>query len=160
MIVKRERLYSKNQTGRRMYWLARRFSGDISKALIRRNGRVQKLTDLSLGEVYDVVRSIPYRRDDKPVEVVARPLHILAGAGSGADCKKKSIILGAWLHETNKSRAEPIRWRFVGVSSLRSRRIHHVLPQIKIDGEYKNVDATYPKNKIFDRKKYTAMEVL
>ena len=160
MIVKRERLYSKNQTGRRMYWLARRFSGDIAKALVRRSGSVKRMVDLSLAEMYDVVRSIPYRRDDKPVEVVARPLHILAGAGGGADCKKKAIILGAWLHETNKSRAEPIHWRFVGVSSLKSRRIHHVLPQIKIDGEYKNVDATYPKNKIFDRKKYTAMEVL
>lgn len=105
-----------------------------------------------------MVRKIPYRRDDSPIEVVARPKYLIERAAGGLDCKKKAVLLGAWL---NANGFQPLKdWRFVAMSSKPSGQIHHVFPQVNMAGEWKNADATYRYMRLMQRKKATAMEVL
>ena len=150
----REALRDKRQTGRRMYSLARRFSGDLHE--IYHDGK--SLADHSLQEMFNLVKELPYRRDDAPIEIVARPRYIVKMADGGIDCKKKAVMLGAWC-QVNGFRA-PGQWRFVSVSHRPDKVIHHVFPQIKLQGYWKNIDATYPEYKLFGVKKVTAFEEL
>lgn len=97
---------------------------------------------------YDRVKSIPYRSDDelfpeepgRVVEVVARPSYLLNRRMFPAlDCKKKSILCGAWAAANGRP------FCFLAVSQIPSKQIHHVLPVIDFDGRGFNMtDATFP----------------
>lgn len=157
MRVHTEPLHARSLTGRRMYALSR-FSGDLGRVYVRRQRRPVALAKLPLTEYHDFVRRIPYRRDDKPVEVVSRPKYILQCAGGGADCKKKAILLGAWFQARG---LRPLRqWRFIAVSKRPDREIHHVLPQVLVSGVWRNADATYKYMRLYQPQRVTAMEVL
>jgi len=98
------------------------------------------------------VADMPYRCDDdlfpedprKIVEVVARPAHLLnSSIFPGLDCKKKSVLLGAW------SAANGRPFRFLAVSERPDGKIHHVFPDIDLLGRgWTSADATFQKNKI------------
>jgi len=147
-------LRDKRQTGREMYRLAGRFSGDLDAVKVRRGTRLRPLSTFSLPEIFDFVKSLPYRRDTRPIEVVGRPRTLLLGANAGLDCKKKSVIMGAWLHRNR------LPYRFMSVSTRPNRAIHHVFPQVRIDGTWLNLDATYSRYRPFQVKRVTAAEVL
>jgi hypothetical protein len=154
---KTEPLHDRRQTGRRMYALAA-LSGDLSSIYIHDKSRPVPLSRLPLPRFYNLVRRIPYRRDDNPVEVVARPKYLIERARGGLDCKKKAVLLGAWF---NANGYRPLKdWRFVAMSSKPSGSIHHVFPQINLSGEWRNADATYKYMRLLQPKRVTSFEVL
>lgn len=156
-----ERLFDKEQTGRRMYGLISRYAGDISRTYIKKNGRLVPLSSLPLIDYYNVVKNLPYKRDIKPVEVVARPRILLQGDFSGLDCKKKAVLIGSWLHKNGKRKIPGFRgWRLISVSTRPDKKIHHVFPQVNISGKWLNLDATYSDYKPFQKKVVTRAEVL
>lgn len=154
MIQERKALYSKDQTSRRMYQLIDRFYNDLKRFKVRKGKKTVPLPSLTVREFFYYVRSIPYRQDKKPIEVISRPYHILRHRFVGMDCKKKGILLGSFL------KLKKIPFRLIGSSKRVSGRIHHVYPQIFINGNWKNYDATYSHYKPFQKKQVTNYEVL
>lgn len=149
-----EPLISKDQTGKEMHRIIRNYSADLNDVFVKRNGRLVPLTRLSVFEMFDIVRKIPYRRDIHNIEVVARPFKIIHESPCGMDCKKKSILMASFCKENG------IPFRLIASSRRRDRRIHHVFPQGKLNGAYRNLDATYPEYRPFEVKDVTAAEVL
>lgn len=144
-------LDSKDQTGKEMYRLIDQYSGDIDFIHTRQG---VPLSSLNLFEYFDFVKNIPYRRDIQGIEVVSRPAKIIDNKSVGMDCKKKSILISAYL----KNRGIP--FRLIASSKRPDKRIHHVFPQMKIDGRWHNMDATYSEYKPLELKKVTKAEVL
>lgn len=147
-------LSDKSQTGKEMYYLIKMYYDDLSKLFVKINGKCMPLMDLSLKQFYNFVSKIPYRKDQKPIEVVSRPKHIIKLRKIGMDCKKKGILIGSFLRGNRK------RYRLVTSSKKINKRIHHVFPQMKIGRKWYNVDATYPHYKLFQPKAVTNFEVL
>jgi hypothetical protein len=139
------------QTARKMHALVERYYRDLD--FVELNG--QSVGELALEKFFDLVKNIEYQLDPEPLEVVARPYYIFKYRSHGMDCKKKSILIGAWCRMNN------IQYRFMGSSNRPDGDIHHVFPMAKIGGRWRVVDATYPENRLFEPKKnVTALEVL
>lgn len=154
MNIQRRRLLSKDQTGREMHRLISLYFSDLNNIKCWYGNKLTPFSSLPIEQAYNFVRKIPYRRDTKPIEVIARPREIMRFRNLGVDCKKKAILLASYL----RSRGLP--YRLVASSRLPSGRIHHVFPQILFWGTWLNFDATYPHYKPFRRKAVTNMEVL
>lgn len=154
MIIIKQPLKSKNQTGREMYKIINRTADDLDNIYFGSNGRRVSAAALPLVEYFNYVKNIPYRRDPKPREIIARPLHIANFQNLGADCKKKSIMIAAWLKRNN------IPFRFIASSRRKDKRVHHVFPQGRIAGQWVNLDATYKRNRIAMPRIDTKQEVL
>jgi hypothetical protein len=154
MLEMREPLYDKNQTGNRIKELCRRFYSDLSSIYLEKNGQQIPLSSLTLKEFFNFVRNIPYRQDKKPIEIVARPYHILRHKSLGMDCKKKSVLLGAFCEY------QGIPYRFIASSRRADKQVHHVFPQAQVNGRFVNVDATYPEYSYGQKKNVTYAEVL
>lgn len=152
MVTVRE-LRDKEQTGREMYTLAQRFADDLDEFVLE-DDPARTLSRATLPEYFSIVRSIPFRKDTNGVEVVTRPFHLFSGPWRGWDCKKKSIAMAAYLQKRG------IPWRYLSVSKRPDGEIHHVLVQAKIKGQWRDVDATYPDNQLFEHQPWTAKEVL
>jgi hypothetical protein len=153
-MITSKRLKSKDQTGNEMHRLISVYCNDLDHVMIFRRGMLTPFSSLPLNEAYEFVRRIPYRKDRKPIEVVARPAEIIRQKDNGMDCKKKAIVLSAYL------RRRGLPYRLIASSRLPSRRIHHVFPQLGFNGQWLNFDATYPNYRPFERKQVTKMEVL
>lgn len=154
MFVTTRRLLSKNQTGKDMYRLIETYSSDLDNVKIWRLGRLIPFSSIPLYDAFDYVRRIPYKRDEKPIEVLMRPSEILRNKNFGMDCKKKAILISSYL------RNRGIPYRLVASSRLSNRRIHHVFPQMLFRCEWLNFDATYPHYRPFESKRVTKSEVL
>lgn len=147
----REPLYDKDQTGDRMYDLVIRFARDLESVMVGD----RSASDLTIEEFFDFVRRLPYRRDTRPIEIVARPYYIISRMSSGLDCKKKGILIAAWAECNN------VPWRFIASSIRKDGRKHHVFPQLYIRGKWRNVDATYPEYRLYGSKSnLTSAEIL
>lgn len=144
------KLQTKDQTAREMYRLVDRYAGDL--AAFDAGGL--SLPALSLPQYYAAIRAIPYRQDARGIEVVTRPYLMLTAPGRGWDCKKKAIAIASWLKLHN------IPYRFAAVSNRPSGEIHHVIVQAYIDNAWEDIDATYPRNQLFEREPWTAVEPL
>lgn len=126
-----------------MYRLIEKFHRDLGA-----------LAALSPEEFFNLVRLIPYRRDERGREVVARP-GLLLKEFPALDCKKKAILICAW------ARCNGIPFRLVACSERPDKKIHHVFPQIRVSGKVRNLDATYAKYRIGQKKdRVTRAEVL
>lgn len=154
MVQERIRLFDKIQTSQAMYNLVEKFFRDLDKFYVKKNGKTVPVKELTIKEFHNLVRTLPYRQDFKPIEVVARPKHLFKHRSLGLDCKKKGILIGSFL------KLNHIPYRFVGSSNRQTRRIHHVFPQAFISGKWRNVDATYNHYEPFTKKRVTAYEVL
>jgi len=143
-------LNSKDQTGVEMYRLIDQYSGDIDR--IKVNGK--PLSSLNMFEYFDFVKNIPYRKEIKAIEVVGRPEKIIQSRKSGMDCKKKSILISSYLKKRN------IPFRLIASSKREDKRIHHVFPQMCINGKWYNMDATYNHYNPLELKQVTRAEVL
>lgn len=132
-----EELRDRVQTGREIAWLARNYWPDLDES-----GDLDK----PLPDYYRKVKSIPYQEDGRD-EVVARPKFLMDRTNFPAlDCKKKAVLISSWLE------AHGIPWRLVTTSELPSKEIHHIFPQMEIDGEWYPVDATYPEYDLWEPK--------
>lgn len=156
MKVSTERLYNKNQTARGMKFLINKYFRDLDNYYVVKNGLKFPLLDLSLEDFFNYVRKLPYKRDEKPIEKIARPKYIIENAlsGNGIDCKKKAILISSFL----KARKMP--YRLIASSNQQDKRIHHVFPQVKIKNTWLNCDATYNHDRLFRPKNVTKYEVL
>jgi hypothetical protein len=153
MPVITELLKDKEQTGKRMHQMIERFHSDLMQ--IKEPGKRTPIGAYTLQNFFSFVALTPYRRDKKYSEVVARP-KILLGQEfkSGIDCKKKAVVVSSWL------KLHSIPYRLIACSTRKDKRIHHVFPQAKINGEWKNLDATYRHYRPYQSKRVTAWEVL
>lgn len=149
-----KRLRTKNQTGKEMHRLIKQYATDLDNIFVRVNGRMIPFSSLTIEQAFEAVRKMPYRRDVKPTEVVARPEIIMRNSPLGIDCKKKAILLSAYM----KRRGLP--FRLIASSKKRNRRIHHVFPQMNVAGKWHNMDATYSHYRPFQLKNVTRAEVL
>jgi hypothetical protein len=154
MIVFRQPLISKNQTGREMYRMINGTAQDLKGIFFNVNGKKVSADKLPLVSWFNYVKNIPYRRDPKPREIIARPKHIVNFESLGADCKKKSLLMAAWL-KNNK-----IPFRFIASSKRPDKKIHHVFPEGKIADQWIPLDATYKTNSIGMNREDTKREVL
>src|SRR3954465_1559540 len=117
MIIHRAPLLGKEQTAASMYRMVDLYADDLQGAARR-----------PLRSFHRRVAQMPYRRDPAGVEVVARPKWgAWLAARRGIDCKKKAVIMAAWL------KLHHIPFRFIGSSSQKvlfgKPKIHHVFPQ-------------------------------
>lgn len=145
-----EPLNDKKLTANRIRELIKKYYNDLSYILLDKT----PLKKLSLKEFYTLVKEIPYRKDTKPIEVISRPKHILNLVHLGMDCKKKTILIGSYLY-INK-----IPFKLVGSSTRPDKKIHHIYVMAKIKGSWKNIDATYNDNTLFEKKNNTKTEIL
>ena len=149
-----EPLFDKAQTAQRIKAIVDEYAGDLEKCLIVRNGRNVPLSALPLKEFFDFVREIPYRRDKKPIEIVSRPYYIVKHLSLGYDCKKKAVLMASYC------KLNSIPFRFIGSSQRKDGKIHHIFVQGLFNGQWLNLDATYPDYKLFESKEITNAEVL
>lgn len=154
MHISVKKLRTKDQTGDGMRRMIRNYSNDLDNIFVRVNGKMVPFSSLSIQQAFEAVRRMPYRRDTKPTEVIARPGIIARNAPAGIDCKKKAILLAAYM----KRRGIP--YRLVASSKKKNRRIHHVFPQANLGGVWHNLDATYSHYRPFEKKLVTRAEVL
>ena len=156
MPVISENLYDKKQTIKRMFEICRKYHGDLNDIFISYRGKNIALSDLPLQDFFNFVKSIPFLRDDDPVEIVARPKIIIENylSGIGKDCKKAAVLIGSYLE------AKKIPWRLATISTNKNKQIHHIFPQADFynNGEYLNLDATYNYMKMFGEKEVTRVE--
>lgn len=154
MVQERIPLKNKSQTAEKMYYLIDKYFQDLKNVFVKVNGRIKPVYTLTVREFHNVIRNIPYRQDNKPIEVIARPKYLLKHRFMGLDCKKKGVLIGAFL------RLKKVPYRLVGSSIKKSGRIHHVYPQGNFAGNWLNVDATYQHYRPFTKKRATNIELL
>lgn len=145
MPIKTVPLHSKDQTIKAMFDLCYRYNTDLTGIYIDGN----PLCSISLQKFYDYLRSYPYRKDNLPNEVIARPYR--AVQLPSLDCKKKTVLMGCY------ALYNKIPFRFCVVSQRPDKEFHHIFPELKI-GSWQTFDATYPHYYIGMHKKYTAIE--
>ena len=85
---------------------------------------------LSLQEVFDVIKSLPFRPDPDEAEVLMRPLYTMSMQGCGGDCDDKSIALASYCRLLN------IPYQFVAVRAQGKKVLHHVYLRCYIKNAY------------------------
>jgi len=135
MPVKVSPLLSRDQSGRAIYRQAKNF-GDLKGGL-----------ETTLRDWFDFVKALPYEENPPGTEIVKRPAFVLREQETPIDCKQKAVLMGAWLE------AHGIPWRLAAVSERKDKQIHHVMIQAKIEGRWKNIDATYSDFELFEPKR-------
>ena len=129
------------ETGRRIYALAREFSGDL--------GEMSKWDFL---QFWDFVRQIPYIDDPTLLktpshELIARPAHLLNPRIFPAlDCKKKTTLILAYCF------ANGIPALAIASSENGTGEIHHVFPLVFIGGLWRSADPTFPEYEFGQKK--------
>lgn len=93
---------------------------------------------LSPLEIFEKVKSIPYRYDPEPVEFLQRPYYTMSVTGPGGDCDDKAICIASW------AKLNGYPYRFVVVGSPSSPDPSHVFAEVAFDGEnFIPMDVTY-----------------
>jgi len=129
MPIREITLNDRSQTGESMYRMAEHWK-DLGT-----------LADKSFDEFFEFVKNIPYKEDGEK-EVTARPKFLLdTSMFPFLDCKKKAVLIGAWLNANKYIPSED--WRFVAVAENEEEEIEHVFSQVKINDKWHNFDATY-----------------
>lgn len=147
-------LFDKIQTGHNMKYLIEKYHTDLNNIMVKKGNETIPISRLSLREFFMLIKTIPYRKDEKPVEVVARPWYIWKHRDVGMDCKKKAIMIGSYL------KLHSLPFRLMTTSNRPNRQIHHIFPQLRIGNNWHNIDATYKWNDMGDVKKVTNFEVI
>lgn len=121
------------QTGRRMRWLVNNYYLDMAL-----------YASLSIQEIFDLVKKLPFRPDPQNNELVKRPKFTMERTGPGGDCDDKSICIAAW------AKLNSIKWDFVAVGRKRPGKwripLTHVFVRLYYPNNALNIDATYSTN--------------
>lgn len=151
-----EPLKDAKQTAAKIADLIRKYSGDLHLISIETPAGRKRLDELTLLQFFNFAKNIPYKLDEKPVEVVGRPYRLLSDRLGGLDCKKKTCLCGSFLNQQIKKRSRLIQgFQLVGSSDRADRRIHHIFTKAKIKGRWRVVDSTYARNRLFGNKAHT-----
>jgi len=111
---------------------------------------MSKFYENSIYEVFDYIsKSVRYVKDPKNTELVMRPGLTLKRMSG--DCDDKTVLFLAWLKLKKIPRGYSI------VSDSDDKNYHHIFPFCynKFSGMIVDLDATYPKNKIANSKKWS-----
>ncbi len=104
---------------------------------------------MSLSEVFDIVKSLPFRDDPPEEETLMRPLYTMNGMGSGGDCDDKSIALASYCKIVG------IPYRFIAVRRWDYPCLHHVFVECYIANRWVHADPTYRFNTLgHEREQY------
>lgn len=122
---------------------------------------------LTLPEVYDIIKNIPFREDLLQKETLMRPLLTMTRRGWGGDCDDKCIALASWCY-LNGGRAnmgEPGKnnydWRFVAVRRSDMPKLHHVLCEIYLyNYGFIHADPTYSFNTLGQPREHYEQRVI
>jgi hypothetical protein len=135
-----KKLKDVHQTGAEMVRLVKTYHEDVAP-----------FDNLTLSEYYSLIKKIPYRLDPQTMEYVQRPKYSIGSwqLNTPCDCDDKAICIGAWLYRKG------IPFQFLAVSLRADKKLHHATLRAKINGEWKIIDATYPKNVLFKTKPIT-----
>ena len=148
MQYNRQPLKDRHETARRIKHLIETYYTDLHNVFYKDGYRTRPVTDLTLQQYFDLVKNIPYRRDPKPFEIVARPYYLFKHRDLGLDCKKKSVLCGAFIRMKN------FKYRAIGSSSREDLKVHHIYMQLYDTKKkaWRNVDATYPDYVLYEEK--------
>lgn len=94
-----------------------------------------------LEKFFGYVKNLPYRRDPKNMESIARPALTMQDAFPWRDCDDKAILLGAWCASNF------VPFRFVASSKRPDKVLHHVYLEAR-GAKPIILDATYSHNKL------------
>lgn len=116
-------------TGAIMHWCARTYAVDMAP-----------WASLSVLEVYDRIKALPFRADPIDMETVQRPFYTMNSTGYGGDCDDKCVCMAAYciLHG--------IPYRFVALRRPDRKDLHHVALELYINHRWVFVDPTYAFN--------------
>ncbi|MGB7569576.1 MAG: hypothetical protein WBM07_17060 [Chitinivibrionales bacterium] len=142
-------LTSCRQTAKRISELVNKFAGDLNLIRVKWQNKNRSLASLDLMQFYDFVKSMPFKPDEKPIEVIARPYFLASKYFNGRDCKKATILMASYL------KLKKIPFQLVGSSNRPTQEIHHIFTRGFIGGKFRDIDATYPENRIFVKKHNT-----
>lgn len=148
MHVSTTKLIDARQTGKAMHKLVSQFYHDMDPYV-----------GLSVQEMFDKIKNIPFNPDPEKIEVVKRPFYTMHQIGPGGDCDDKSIAMASFA----KLRGIPYRFIGVGRKNPKYKKIllTHVFIQLYLDSEWVNADCTYSFNLLGKvRQDYDRIEVL
>jgi hypothetical protein len=158
MSISIEHLNNRKQTAKKMKKIANVSSNDLNEMFIKKNNNLKKLSNLSFLDFFNFVKNIPYKKDNRPVELLTRAKRIneVIDKTGGLDCKKKAILIAAWIINNMGDK----NYRFIGSSNRQDKKITHVYPEILLGNIWYPVDATYKKNKPFIKNGITKAIIL
>ena len=107
---------------------------------------------LSVLEMYDVIKAIPFREDPEEMETLQRPFYTMNSMGAGGDCDDKCIALASYCILHN------IGYRFVALRRPDKKDLHHVAMELYILNRWVFTDPTYSFN-VFGREPFYAERV-
>jgi transglutaminase-like putative cysteine protease len=97
---------------------------------------------LSLPQIFDKIKSLPYRPDPIEEEVLMRPRFTMNNQGSGGDCDDKAIALASY------AKCVGIPYRFIAVRKDSMPVLHHVYTELYVNGQWIWADCTYAFNNL------------
>ena len=97
---------------------------------------------LSLIEMFNRVKNLPYRPDPVDIETLMRPSYTMAMSGSGGDCDCKAITLASY------AKLHSIPYRFVAIRRPGRKNLHHVALELYVSNRWLFCDPTYSFNVI------------
>lgn len=131
--IKVVNLKGARQTGKAMHKMAKQYASDMAP-----------WAHLSLIEIFDTLKALPYYPDPQNNELVKRPYYTMVGVYAGGDCDDKAVALASW------AILNGIPYRFIGVGRRTNSNIKinltHVYPMVYINSDWIIADATYNHN--------------
>lgn len=110
---------------------------------------------LSLPDVFDLIKRIPFRPDPPDRELLQRPYYTMNHFGFGGDCDDKAICLACYCDLVG------IGYRFVAVRRPDRDSLHHVFTELYIGDKWISADATYPFNSLgCERERYSERVII
>lgn len=103
---------------------------------------------LTLPDIFDTIKAIPFRPDPPDEETLMRPLYTMNGWGNGGDCDDKCIALASWAYLNG------IPFRFVAVRRPDMPVLHHVICELYISDRWIHADPTYSFNTLGREREY------
>jgi len=130
-----QKLTGAKQTGQVMHLFVRKFFNDMAP-----------YASMSLPEIYEKIKRLPFRHDPRGIELVKRPMFTMQQIGAGGDCDDKSVALASW------AVLNGIPYRFIAVGRKKPNKrkilLSHVFPQLYIYGSWLSADPTYAFNQL------------
>lgn len=97
---------------------------------------------LSIIEIFDKIKNLPYRPDPINVETLMRPKYTMNMQGNGGDCDCKAVALAAY------AKLNSIPYRFIAIRRPGKKNLHHVAVELYTNNGWLFCDPTYSFNVI------------
>jgi transglutaminase-like putative cysteine protease len=108
---------------------------------------------LSLIEIFDRIKNLPYRPDPVDIETLMRPAYTMNNQGTGGDCDCKALALASY------AKLHKIPFRFIAIRRPGRNNLHHVALELYVCNRWLFCDPTYSFN-VLGRKREEAERVI